>query len=430
MNRDSKLKLSVSTSLVAKVLAMLLQLVTLPVAAASLGANGLVLYAMLLSVNSWLLLTTSGLSPAMVVRLSGTSHKRHLLCWATNGYVMFVSIGVAIFALVLLLNQLTNIGSLLFASEQVLEAKDSLQIVVFIFLLQCVCIGSDAIILANQKQYLTNIALIIASSLSLLLLHMANVWIDSPAKLIAVVMIPSLILRMVIGTTFVFHKKLLNFSLLNRKYQTILFKSAIEFFKVGSLTNFLLHVLPILVIGRMYASDFSAQYAALNTLVIVASSTFTIICTPLLPALRESLKNGDREWFSLSLYKLKKYCLGLIIISLLVGWTFAAPVLNYIFTDSVLFNYFYVGLAATYFATLLWSNFNYTLLSAANEVKLLSKVFMRKSVFSILVVISFSLIHIEIPPFAVFIFAFLALEYTVLKGIINKITYEKNSNSY
>jgi len=423
MSRSFKLRLSVYTSIAAKVLAMLLQLVTLPVAAANLGAGGLVIYAMLLSINSWLLLSTSGLSPALVIRLSGTSNKKHFLRWATNGYIMFVGIGLVIFLLALVINQLTNISSLLFTSEKLFYAKDSLNVIVFIFLLQCICIGNDAIILANQKQYLTNMTLVVASVISLCLLNVLDTWIDSPAKLIAIVMMPSLISRMLIGTTFVLYKQSLDFSLLGIKYQRTLLKSAIAFFKAGSLTNFLLHVLPVLIIGKVYASDFAAQYATLNTLIIVASSAFTIICTPLLPALRESLKNGDREWFVRSLKKLKIYCLGLVVISLFLGWTFATFILNLIFTESVQFQYVYVGLAATYFSTLMWSNYHYTLLSAANKIQLLSKVFMRKSLFSIIGVIVFAMMRIELPPFAIFTFAFLVFEFTTLKNIINKISY-------
>lgn len=428
MSRDYLLKLSVSTSLIAKVLAMLLQLVTLPIAAKNLGADGLVIYAMLLSINSWLLLTTSGISPALVLRLSGTNNKKLLLCWSTNGYFIFAGIGFIIFLLSLALNQFSNISSFLFSSEGI-NAKRSLNIIVCIFLFQCLCIASDAIILASQKQYITNLALLIASSISLYLLYAVNTWIDSPSKLITIVMLPSLIIRILIGTVFIIYERLLSIRLLRLKYQRILLKTAFEFFKAGSLTNFLLHVFPIIIIGKLYASDFSAQYASLNTLIIVASSTFAIICTPLLPALRESIKSGDIDWFSRSVQKLKKYCLSLVIISLILGWTFATFILNEIYPKAVRFEYIYVGLAATYFSTLMWSNYHYTLLSAANEIKLLSVVFMKKAIFSVIMVLLFAIMKIELPPFAIFIFAFFIFEYAKLKTIINKISYVKNTNS-
>ncbi|MCO4182528.1 hypothetical protein LG195_04300 [Proteus terrae] len=423
MNRSSNLKLSVSTSLVAKVLALLLQLFTLPVAAESLRAEGLVVYTMLLSINSWLLLTTSGLSPALVVRLSGSNKATHLKRWATNGYFMFMTIGLTISTLALLLNQISDISGVLFSSEQLKDSKSSLDVIVLIFLMQCICIGSDAIILAYQKQYLTNIALLIASLISLLLLYFARAWIDSAAILIAIVMIPSLIARLLTGLSFIVTAKTIDVSLLRVKYQRILLKSAVEFFKAGSLTNFLLHVLPVLIIGKLYTSDFSAQYSALNSLIIIASSAFTIVCTPLLPALRDSLSKNDSIWFKKSLKKLRFYCLNLVIISLILGWTIGSFVLNYIFTNSIEFGYVYVGLAASYFATLMWSNYHYTILSAGNEVKLLSNVFMKKALTSVVVIILLALFKVEIPPFFVFTIAFLCFEYTKLKKIIYKISY-------
>ncbi|WP_440885585.1 hypothetical protein [Vibrio campbellii] len=423
MNRSSKLKFSVSTSLVAKLLALLLQLVTLPVAAESLGAEGLVVYTMLLSINSWLLLTTSGLSPALVVRLSGCNKDNHLKRWATNGYFMFVAIGVFISALALLLNQISDISGILFNSEQVKDSKTSLNVIAFIFLIQCICIGSDAIILAYQKQYLTNIALVISSSISLIFLYSAKVWINSAAILMAIVMLPSLIARMLTGLSFIVLTRTIDISLLKVRYQKVLFSSAFEFFKVGSLTNFLLHVLPVLIIGKFYTSDFSAQYSALNSFIIIASSAFTIVCTPLLPALRDSLSKSDSVWFKQSLKKLRFYCLSLVIISLILGWTIGPFALNYIFKNSIVFDYVYVGLAASYFATLMWSNYHYTILSAGNEVKLLSNVFMRKSLISMFFIIVLALLNVEIPPFFVFTVAFLFFEYTKLKKIINKISY-------
>ena len=423
MNRVSKLKLSVSSSVAAKGLAIILQLITLPIAANNLGAGGLVVYAMLLSINSWLLLSTSGLSPALVIRLSGSNNKKHLLYWATNGYLMFIAIGLVIFILVLSVNHLTDVSSLIFTSEKLLDAKGSIDVIVYIFLLQCICIASDAIILASQKQYLTNMALIFASTISLILLNIADNWIDSPAKLIAIVMIPSLISRMFIGFSFIIYKNLLNISLVSMKYQRLLIKSAIAFFKVGSITNFLLHVLPVLIVGKVYSNEFAAQYTILNTLVILASSVFAIICTPLLPAMRESLKSGDKAWYKDSLKKLKKYCLGLVGVSLVIGWSFASSILNFIFINSVEFDYIYVGLSATYFSTLIWSNYHYILFSAANEVELLSKVFIRKSFFSISVIIFLAAMKVELLPFAIFIVAFFILEYREIKNVIHKIPH-------
>ena len=93
MHKNTKLKLSLASSIISKVLTLSLQVIAMPIVVIQLGQGGFVLYAMLLSISSWLLLSTAGLSPAVMVKLSGLHSKEKKRSWIASGYSLFFSIG-------------------------------------------------------------------------------------------------------------------------------------------------------------------------------------------------------------------------------------------------------------------------------------------------------------------------------------------------
>lgn len=430
MHKNTKLKLSLASSFISKVLTLSLQVIAMPIVVMQLGQDGFVLYAMLLSISSWLLLSTAGLSPAVMVKLSGLHSKEKKRSWIASGYSLFFSIGFLVSTFSVFFSVFFDLGVLFGyeASPFTSDIQLALIVISIGFFLQCLSIVSDAIILSEQKQYVTNLAISCSALFSLTFLFLFNEQLTSPSDFILVVFMPSITLRFILGSIFLIKNKLLCITQSKTIKVKILLRSGLRFFKAGSLTNFFLHVLPIVVIGNAYSQSTSSQYVSVNSLIVLASGLVSMLCLPLIPAIRNSIVEKDTQWLNTAISRLRKYCLLIITVSVVVGWSIASYILTMLFDKNIEYDYYFIGIASVYFSTLVWSNYSYCILSALGKINYLSRVFLAKAAFSIFTIFIFTLLNVEVNPFLIFIFYFSLFEFLQVKRYIKTTLHEKNIN--
>lgn len=417
MNRTGKLNFSFATAALSKAAVLLLQLLAMPVAINQLGVAGFILYGVLVSINSWLLLTTSGLSPALSIEISGTQDISEIKKWTSSAYALFVGVGLSTFLLGTLFNLMVPISYYApdSANELFPDVMLSITILLIAFLLQSFCIASDAVMSGLERQYLTNLAVMVGCIFSFAAILVYDYPISSPSDLIMVIILPPIIARFLVGTFFTINEGLLSvFSIQSKNLRKLITRS-FSFFKAGSLTNFLLHVFPIIVVGRFYPKEIAAQYVALNTLVVLLASFISIVTLPLIPALRASVARGENEWAETGLKWLRRYTFLIIYTSLLCAITIAPMILELMFKDKLLFNRGYVAVTGLYFCTLIWSNYSYSLFAVSDSMDQLAPYFLRKSIFSVLILLVCISLSLYILPFAIFGMSFFMFEYFQVK---------------
>lgn len=430
MDKNARLKLSLASSFISKVLTLSLQVLAMPIVVEQLGQSGFVLYAMLLSINSWLLLSTAGLSPAVMVKLSGINSIAKKRSWIASGYFLFFLIGAVVAIISVFFSAAFDLGALLGYVNSSFSNDIQLAFIIISagFFLQCLSIVSDAIILSEQKQYVTNLSVSCSAIFSIGYLYIFSAQLTSPSDFVLVVFIPSIAVRFILGSIFLIKNELLVINQYEIIKMKILVKNGLRFFKAGSLTNFLLHVLPVVIIGKAYSESFSSQYVSINSFIVLASSLVSMLCLPLIPALRSSIVKKDTKWLNVAISRLRKYCLLIIFIATAIGWTFANYILTKLFNENIEYNYYFVGVASIYFATLVWSNYSYCILSAFGKVEYLSHVFLVKSLCSISAIFIFTFLNIEVNPFLIFILFFSLFEFIQVKRFIKITLHEKNIN--
>lgn len=428
MKRSINFSISISTAVFSKAAALLLQILAMPVAVSHLGVNGFVLYGMLISINSWLLLATSGLSPALSVKVSGSEDPSEIKCLASSAYLLFFFIGLSILILGSTFSHFVPVDFYFpdFGHEVSQDIRLSLSILIFGFILQCLCIATDSIMAGLERQYYTNLAVLTGCTFSLVSILILKYEIAAPSDLLLIVILPPIILRFLFGVIYCLCAKLLSIKSVKSKAMWSLLSRAVDFFKAGSLTNFLLHVAPVIYVGRFYPESIAAVYVALNTLVVLAASLISTITLPIVPSIRRSLAEGDHEWSRRSLVWLKKYTFFLILATVIFAISFASPILSLIFDKKINFTQEYIIFTAIYFCTLVWSNYCYSLASIFDSIEKITPHFLCKSIFSVIALVILTAKDVYIFPFAVFATGFFLFEYFQVRQSLSNDKNEKN----
>lgn len=97
MSKIKSIKFSIVTSFLSKLSTLALQLYAMPLAAKQLGADGFVIYAMMMGVMGWLMLSSAGVGPAITVIISPLSSKFDRSQWFTCAVFISTIISVIIF---------------------------------------------------------------------------------------------------------------------------------------------------------------------------------------------------------------------------------------------------------------------------------------------------------------------------------------------
>lgn len=402
----------------------MLQITAMPVAVALLGVEGFIFYGILVSLNSWLLLATSGLSPALSVKISGLHDISNSREWISSAYALFAAIGSILFVLGMAVNY-TAPPTLLVPDggglELISNAKLSISILLVSFVMQCFSIVSDAVMAGLERQYLTNLSVLTGTLLSFGFILLSDFEINNPSDLICVVVLPAIIVRFLVGTVFIASSGLFVVEKIRKDVVMSLIGSALTFFKSTSLVNFLLHVLPVSIVGKFYPEALAAQYLALNTLVILFASLITFITLPLIPALRRSRLEGKSKWSDTAQIWLKRYTVLLIFSTIILAPLIGEDFLFLIFEDGIDFSFISILAATLYFSTLVWSNYTFSQFAVIDRVEIIGPFFLRKACFSLLFLTLSTYFGFYFSPYLLFFAAFFIFEFFQIKKIRGRV---------
>jgi O-antigen/teichoic acid export membrane protein len=431
MYKEKSIKISIITSFLSKLSTLALQLYAMPLAAKQLGTDGFVIYSMMMGVMGWLMLSSVGVGPAITVIISPLRSKQDRSRWFSSALFISTIISVLIFFSVFVFTFIVDI-KLLFISGgagPTIDVETSFYCILVLFILQNFCTVTDAVILASQRQYITNFLSFLSSVISLIYIMLYGADISLVSQLLLVILAPVILLRLLNAGRLLLMQRYVTLAPLTVTKLEVkrLITDGKNFLIAGSITNLILHVLPILIIGRFYDTLFSAQYVALNNIIVLGSGLVSMVCVPLIPAIAESVTTGDFNWANRVYKKLLRYVYFISALTVFFGWFFGQKLLNIFFDNTIDFQQDLVVSATLYFCLLIWTNIHVTVLSSIGEIKKIAKFLFIKAILFLITLSIFLLLNIEVNPFYVLVFWSLIIETKTLFSITRNYFCDKNT---
>lgn len=382
--RNKNLVSSLITAVIARFSGIFLQVISIPIAAISLGNEGFALYAMLVGIMSWLTLSKIGIGPAMTVSISEkriTDNQIQKIISSTGFYVVMGLITFVSIISILSVNT-PYVYDYLFKNYLGLESEinRSLMLVLTMFILYSLFSVIESIQLAYQQQYYFNLFSTVGTAISGLLVILVARYSPSVFNILLAANAPQLLVRAANVVLFCIKNQvaipvlgLFDFSL-SRK----LFKDGVRYFLSGPVNNFIFNVLPIIYVSANWLPHSAASFAAIMNAVVLLSSLFALINGPMLAAVAEAKARGDLRWIKV-VYK--KLILATIMFSLVINMIL-------LYCGENIFDVWYSGTIAVASLSLIFAGLyysmngievlNYTLLSGVGKIKIVSLVMLLK----------------------------------------------------
>jgi len=298
------------TTILARMSGVLLQVISLPIAAMQLGAAGFSIYAMLGSLLAAMTLSNLGIGQATTLHMS-----RVLAVGETNtGRELFMAslcvlggIATAVTALAVLLILLSPLIPLIFAQyiDELPAPVGPALFVCFVFLATQLLSVFEAAQLAQQRQHRLNIALGIGS-----LVAAAAVWFAATTRPDVLSILIAVHLPSIAARSFNAARVWVDISPKRRDltaarcYVRDILKDGLKFVSGTSFANFLCHPFSVLAVGFFAMPLSSASFAALMNAIILASSVNSLFVTPLRGAIPEALRSGDHTWLRMAMLRM------------------------------------------------------------------------------------------------------------------------------
>ncbi|WP_045860377.1 lipopolysaccharide biosynthesis protein [Teredinibacter purpureus] len=430
MPKERKIKLSIITSVLSKVSTLALQLFAMPLAVKQLGAEGFVVYSMMMGVMGWLMLSSIGVGPAITIIISPLRYKKDRSSWFSSALIIAVFVSLVVFLGALILLALVDVNTIFMSTNvsSTIDVNVSFYCILIIFVLQNFCTVTDAVVLASQKQYITNSFSFLSSIVSVVFVVIYGENIALVSHLLLIILGPIVAFRLINALRLICVEGYVNLnpSLISKPQVKKLLSDGKNFLFAGSVANLILHVLPVLIVGRFYSTDFAAQYAALNQIILLGSGLVSMVCLPLIPAITESVSKGSYTW-AIGVYsKLLKYVLSVLFLTIVVGCSYGSAVLSFVFNSEVTFQQSVVVSASFYFSLLMWTNVHVTILSAVGKIKKVAGYLLVKAVAVLVTICIFLWMDIEVNPFYIMVFWTLIIETFTLYSIAKEFFCAKD----
>lgn len=304
--RNKNLRSAVVTSLVARAAGILLQVLSLPIAAAALGPEGFIVYSMVGATLAWLTLSNIGIGQATTLHIGLEIHhdlrnKILVASWASTLVVSMSALlltgGLAVF---------TELIPRIFSAHtsDFRTVYYSLSFIVIVFIATQNLSVFEAAQLACQRQDRLNVAISIGTTMAAIAVYVVAKKSPTVLHILLAVHVPVIAMRIVnaVGVVKIFKIKADDFFALRWTEMRELFKDGISFLSGSTLSNFLCHPFSILVVGATTSAMASASFAAVMNAVVLASSLFGLVMTPVRGALPEAAKKSDTEWIRRAYY--------------------------------------------------------------------------------------------------------------------------------
>lgn len=302
--RNRSIRMSLLTSVVARMSGVLLQVVSLPIAATQLGPAGFSIYAMLGSLLAAMTLSNLGISQATTLHMAralaaGEVRTGRELFLASLGSVGVMASGVTVLAVLLIV--FTPLIPFVF-SQHIAERHAPIMPALFVctvFLATQFLSVFEAAQLAQQRQHRLNIATGMGTFVAA-----GAVWFVAGTRpgvlsILFAVHLPVIIARVLnaIGVWSEIAPHLRDLVAARKHIRGILM-DGLRFVSGTTLANFLCHPFSVLAVGFFTVPLSTASYAAVMNAVILSSSVNSLIVTPFRSAIPEALRTGDHLWLS------------------------------------------------------------------------------------------------------------------------------------
>jgi O-antigen/teichoic acid export membrane protein len=340
--RNYRLKISLVTTGIARISGILLQAISLPIAAAALGAQAFSLYAMVAAILAWLTLSNMGLSHAVTLEVASSSNPsdtRHKEIYLARALLVAVSISAITGGIVLLLMEV-GIFEIIFNKTNGEKGYPKIEIifVLFVFLATQVFSIFEGYQLAEQQQYKLNIYMAFGTLLSAICVSISAAWEPTVLCILVSVHMPVLIARFAntLNVTQKVKLKILDFRV--RKWEEIspIIARGIQFVSGTTISNFLCHPFTVIVVGATVPVSQSASYAAVINAILLAVSILGHVMSPIRGAVPEAFLRGELGWIK------RAYRISLCAMILYA----AVPSLILIFYGSSFFDFWYQGMVS------------------------------------------------------------------------------------
>lgn len=422
---------AVVSSVASKLTTVAVQIIAIPMAALSLGAHEFALYAMLIAAVGWLTLSNLGIGPTLVVRLAkahvygSISEESHIFSSAFFP-TLIISAAVSLSALsVLWILPINAIFGPLYIND-LSTIKNGLTALICLFFLQANISLFESAQAGYQKQYVANIFAAISSLPCILAVFIISKVNPTPVNIILALNVPVIIFKLINAVWIMRRYPHIIPSLLNFRWSISknLLKNGIIFSLAGGIGNFLAHILPVIIIGRLFASNVSASFSATMNVIILASGITSMLANPLWPAISSSVAQGDHDWAKRAYRRLLWVVMTFgLLVALFLGlkgeWLFKIWFKGEINPSNEL-----LMAAGLYFVALCWESAHFSILIGLHQIKIASILICMRSIVGVTATVLFISTGNEAFPFismfmSIFIVDFIPLRKLVVKSLIS-----------
>lgn len=425
--RAIRFRYAVGSSVASKIATAAVQIIAMPVAALSLGSHGFALYAMLSAAVAWLTLSNLGIGPVLTVRLASAhamgkmEDERNIFSSAFFPSLIISSLVSLSSLLTIWLVPIENIFGPLYVAD-LPTIRSGLTVFVGIFYLHTNLSLFEYAQSGYQEQYVQNLVSALSSVLSLLALLIFVKFDPTPVGLIFALNSPVVLLRFCNAIFVMLRYSHTRPSLKAFRWsicKTLMQNGAI-YSLAGGVGNFLAHILPVILIGRLFSAESSAAFAATMNLLILASGVISMLSTPLWPAIADSIARGDRAWAERAYNRL-----------LLAVMTFGfGTALALAFKGEWIFEIWFKGHinpaknlilgAALYFVASCWESAHFSVLVGLHKISVASVLVFMRTVLGILAISVCLSTGGDASVFVIMFFSILLVDFIPLRMMVKR----------
>lgn len=423
--RGRNFRYAVVSSMASKITTVAVQIIAIPIAALSLGAHEFALYAMLMAAVGWLTLSNLGIGPTLVVRLAAAhvrgsiSEESHIFSSAFFPALAISTVVSLSAMLALWMLPVSGIFGALYIND-LHTIRMGLTILICMFFLQTNISLFESAQAGYQKQYTANILAAISSLPCILAVYIVAKINPTPVNIILALNVPAILFKFGNAVWIMWTYPHIIPSLTNFRSDICkgLVKNGVIFSLAGGLGNFLAHILPVIIIGRVFASDVSASFSATMNVIILVSGVISMLATPLWPAISDSVVRGDREWAKRAY---KRLLWSIMVFGLLVALFLG-------FRGEWLFGIWFKGeispshgllvAAGLYFVALCWESAHFSILIGLHKIKVASVLMCIRSIVGVMATLVFISIGNEAIPFIVMFISIIIIDFIPLRKLV------------
>ena len=430
--KNQYLSFSISSSIVSKIANALVTFFSMPLILNRAGVDNFTLYSMVIALNGWLAVFNLSAGPYLMVNISElvdekNTQKKRVISSSAFYLILVYSLIISFiyFALISFIDMkyiFPLIDSSLFES-----IYHSLLLLLFFNFFHVILNLFESIQIAYKELHKFNLY-VASGSVFVLLTFFLNHHL-SLLSIIFISILPIYLARTLNSISFLINHKYLipSFYFFRMKKAFEIIKASISLSFAGGVANFLSHILPILIMGKVYNSYLTSEFVFLLNIIIGLSGIVSMFILPVLPLLPLYKKNRQFNLIYNLLIKFSvcTFLLGTFVFLLIYGAK--GQIINYLkISQNALSNQELI-FAYLYFILMSWENIHYNFLLGLNNFMKANKLIFFRALFGI--VLLSVLINSEVRglPFITMCLSIILIDFIPLNVFLNKMLSGKKN---